>query len=244
MAKQLQRYGLFALGLAINAFGIAFVTKSALGTSQISSVPYVFSLAFPQFSFGACTFLVNALFLLGQILLLRRKFPPIQFLQLAVTFFFSIFIDLSMAGLFWLSPESLWLRVCCLLAGCLIIAVGLSIELAPQVLLLPGDGLVRVLARKAGHTFGTVKMLFDITLIIIASVCSFFFFHTLRGVGAGTIVSALIVGRMIDFFNRTALLRKLQRLGSSAADPFPDNDQQPETTADQTTDPDVVSKAN
>ena len=37
------RYGFFVLGVAINSFGVAFITKSALGTSQISSVPYVLS---------------------------------------------------------------------------------------------------------------------------------------------------------------------------------------------------------
>ena len=41
------RYLFFILGIAVNSFGVAFVTKSALGTSQISSVPYVLSLQFP-----------------------------------------------------------------------------------------------------------------------------------------------------------------------------------------------------
>lgn len=41
------RYLFFTLGLLINSFGIAFITKSSLGTSQISSLPYVLSLRFP-----------------------------------------------------------------------------------------------------------------------------------------------------------------------------------------------------
>lgn len=232
MAKQLRRYGFFVLGLAVNAFGVAFITKSALGTSQISSIPYVFSLYFSDLSFGVWTFLINALFLLIQVLLLRKNFPPIQLLQLAVTFLFSLFIDLSMAVLFWFSPESIWIRFLCLLAGCLILGVGLSIELAPQVLLVPGEGLVRVLAKITGRTFGTVKVLFDITLIAIASVCSFAFFGTLRGVGVGTIVSALIVGRIIDAVNRTAPLRRLQCLAEGAASPVPEHSESPASDSD------------
>ena len=46
MNKTILRYFYFLLGLFINSFGIAFITKSALGTSQISSVPYVLSLYF------------------------------------------------------------------------------------------------------------------------------------------------------------------------------------------------------
>lgn len=39
MNKYILRYFYFILGLFINSFGIAFITKSALGTSKISSVP-------------------------------------------------------------------------------------------------------------------------------------------------------------------------------------------------------------
>ena len=56
MSKLIQRYLYFTLGLVINSFGIAFITKSAMGTSQISSVPYVLSLHFTDISFGAFTF--------------------------------------------------------------------------------------------------------------------------------------------------------------------------------------------
>ena len=59
-----RRYLYFLLGLAINSFGIAFITKSALGTSQISSVPYVFSLQFPLLSFGAWSFIMNMAYIL------------------------------------------------------------------------------------------------------------------------------------------------------------------------------------
>ena len=41
MKDMIKRYFFFILGLIINSFGIAFITKSALGTSPISSVPYV-----------------------------------------------------------------------------------------------------------------------------------------------------------------------------------------------------------
>ena len=51
------RYFYFFLGIIINSFGIAFITKSNLGTSQISSIPYIFSLEYTDFSFGLTTFI-------------------------------------------------------------------------------------------------------------------------------------------------------------------------------------------
>ena len=43
----LSRYGWFTAGVLLNAFGVALITKAALGTSPISSLPYVLSLRFP-----------------------------------------------------------------------------------------------------------------------------------------------------------------------------------------------------
>ena len=64
-----KRYFFFILGLIINSFGVAFITKSALGTSQISSIPYVLSLKFTNLSFGQTTFIFNMLFILIQLLI-------------------------------------------------------------------------------------------------------------------------------------------------------------------------------
>lgn len=106
MNKLSQRYLVFAVGLAVNSFGIAFITKSALGTSPISSVPYVLSLAFPGITFGMFTFVLNMGFILLQILLLRRRFPPVQLLQVAVNVVFSACIDVGMFLLSWFDPAS------------------------------------------------------------------------------------------------------------------------------------------
>lgn len=65
----LQRYVIFAVATVIQSAGIALVVKSLLGTSPISSFPYVLSLILPH-TLGECTFAVNMLMLLGQVLTL------------------------------------------------------------------------------------------------------------------------------------------------------------------------------
>ena len=47
MKKWCYRYGYFLLGVILNSFGVALITKAALGTSPISSLPYVLSFRFP-----------------------------------------------------------------------------------------------------------------------------------------------------------------------------------------------------
>lgn len=150
MRKLVYRYLWFTIGVIINSFGVAIITKAALGTSPISSVPYVLSLRFAP-SLGQFTFVMNLLFIAAQVVLRGRKFPPIQFLQIVVNLVFSAFIDVGMKALWWFEPTSL-----------------------------------------------PVKL---VALVIIALILSFVFFHGINGLGVGTIVSALIVGRFVNLYN-------------------------------------------
>ena len=201
MNANIRRYGWFILGVVLNSFGIALITKAALGTSPISSLPYVLSFAFAP-SLGQFTFLVNLLFIAGQALLLRRDFAPVQLLQILVNVVFSGCIDVCMALLGWLQPDSLPLQLLSLAAGCAVLAFGISMEVAPDVLMVPGEGMVKALSRATHHKFGSTKMAFDVTLVATAAVLSLLFFHRLQGLGLGTILSALLVGRPVNLCNR------------------------------------------
>ena len=210
------RYFWFFVGVLINSFGVAFITKASLGTSPISSVPYVLSFQFPL-TLGQFTFLLNSLFLLLQIALLRRKFPPLQLLQLAATAVFSGFLDVSMALLSWLQPAGLAEKLVSLLAGCAVLALGIAIEVAPDILVVPGEGIVRAIALVSGKKFGSVKVAFDVALVLIAVALSLLFFHRLRGMGAGTVISALLVGRLVNLYNRRLpLLARISALRQPA----------------------------
>lgn len=196
------RLALFVLGVAINSFGIVLITVGDLGTSPISSVPYVFSLAFPRLSFGTTTFIWNILFIIIQIILLRHRFKPSQFLQILANILFSTAIDVSTMILGFLNPQTLWERLLCVVLGCMILALGIVIEVAPNVIVVPGEGVVRALSIVTRIRYGTVKVAFDMSLIVIASVLSFIFFGKLNGIGIGTIISAMIVGVFINVINR------------------------------------------
>lgn len=87
---------LLICGLAVAGFGVALTTCAELGTSPISSLPLVAHYCVPSLSFGMTTFFINLLFVATEVALLRRKFPPLQFAQVAVVFVFGMFIDLGM----------------------------------------------------------------------------------------------------------------------------------------------------
>ena len=201
MRSRFLRVLFFILGICLNSFGVAFVTKAALGTSPISSVPYVLSLALPL-TLGQFTFIMNLGFILAQAILLRRDFAPVQYLQIFVNLLFSACIDWSMTLLSWLAPVTIAARLLSLFAGCCILALGISIEVAPDVLLVPGEGVVKAIAQVTRFRFGSVKVVFDVSLMATAAVLSFLFFRGLQGLGLGTVISALLVGRIVNVINR------------------------------------------
>lgn len=210
----LSRYGWFTAGVLLNAFGVALITKAALGTSPISSLPYVLSLRFPV-TLGQFTFLMNMLFILAQVLLLRKDFRPVQLLQVAVNVVFSLFIDVSMGLLSWMEVGVLPMRLLALAVGCAVLGFGISVEVEPRVLMVPGEGIVQAIAVVTGRQFGNVKTAFDATLVSTALLLSLLFFHQLQGLGIGTIFSALAVGRFVDLYNRRLpLISRISALGA------------------------------
>ena len=214
-----ERYLWFVIGVAVNSFAIALIAKADLGVGAISCVAYVLAEA-SGLSFGAFTFIVNMLFIVGQIVLLRRDFRPIQFLQVVVNIVFSSLIDVSTALMAGFTLDTLPLQIAGLVVGCALLALGIAVEVAPNVLLVPGEGIVRAINAVTQKPFGSCKAAFDTSLVVIALVLSFALLGGIVGVGVGTVVSALAVGRIVNVLNRhvplLAHIAGLTRSGTGA----------------------------
>lgn len=213
MSRQIERLVWFSAGILINSFGIVLITKGALGTSQISSIPYVLSLQLPSISFGMFSFIMNMVYIVLQALLLRRQFKPIQLLQIVVNVVFSASIDVFMAMLSFYALQQLFTRVLSAVAGCIVLAFGISVEVAPDLIMVPGEGIVAAISKVSGRRFGSVKVVFDVTLILIAALLSWLFFGNIVGVGVGTLLSAVSVGQFVNLINRhVPLLQHIRAL--------------------------------
>lgn len=174
----------FCFGLAVNSFGIALITRSGLGATQISSLPYVWSLATPAVSYALATFIVNMGFFAVEAILASRKFFPLQLFQVVANIIFSSFLGLSMQLLAFWQPSMLPLQIAGVLAGCCILGTGIAIECSPHLTYVPGESIVRVLADILDRKLGTVKLVFDAVLVASAIALSFAFFDGLRVSGS------------------------------------------------------------
>lgn len=177
--------------------GVALATRSNLGTSPISSVPYVLSMIFPM-TMGQFTFLLSLFFLLVQILILGRDFPVQQLLQVLVGAFFGVFIDLGTFLTGPVLPGRYGGQIAVLLFGNLVLGLGVYLQVVARVIINPGEGVVRTLAERTGVRFGHLKVLFDATLLTVAVFLSLLAFRRIRGIREGAVLSAILVGVIVN----------------------------------------------
>ena len=191
--EKLKRYLIFLVGLFVNSLGVSLITKANLGTSPISSIPYVLSLNFP-FILGNFTIFFSIFLIVLQLIILRKNFKLEHILQIPVSIIFGYFIDLTMILFSWVNPEAYIMKIVYLLIGCLILGVGVYMEVLADVVMLPGESFVRAIVLTWKTNFGTTKICFDVSMSVIAAVLSFVFAGRLAGVREGTVIAALLVG--------------------------------------------------
>lgn len=191
--SKVKRYIVFLLGLFVNSLGVALITKADLGTSPISSIPYVLSLSFP-FSLGQFTIFFSILLIVLQLIILGRNFKAEHLLQIPVSLAFGYFIDLCMLLLFFIQPAVYLLKILYLLIGCVILGIGVYMEVLANVIMLPGESFVRAVVFRWKTEFGVTKVAFDVSMAVIAGVLGIVLTGHLNGVREGTVIAALLVG--------------------------------------------------
>ena len=207
----LKRYLLLLVGLSIMAFGVAFSIKASLGTSPISSVPYVTSL-FTPLTVGTATITMHCVFILLQILILRKNYHPVQLMQLPVAFFFGYLTDFGVWAVQGITCNTYWQQWIVCLIGVLLVAVGVSFEVKAGVVVLAGEGVVLAICKVLPKVkFGYMKVGFDVTLVVIACILSIVFTGRLQGVREGTVAAALLVGLIAKQLGKLLARWKLEK---------------------------------
>lgn len=198
-----KRYGLLVIGLFFAALGVALTKRGELGVSPISSVANVLSYQFTDLTLGSWLILWNCVLILGQILLLRRNFQPIQFLQIPLSFLFGWFTDFGMWLVSFLPVQVYAVRLLMVLAGTVVLGFGITLSVIADQIMNSGEAFVKAISDVTHQEFGTIKVVFDISCVLVALILSLLFFEgSIVGTREGTIIAALCTGFVVKFFSR------------------------------------------
>lgn len=206
---------LLLISLYVMTLGVAVCVRSQLGSSVISTIPYVMASAggspdspvaawIPAWTIGTYTILMNAIFVVAQILILRRAFEWVQLFQLIIGFFFGMLIDLNMYLTEWLQSNTLWINALVQIAGCTILGLGIAMEVKCGSVTMPGEGITIAIHKVTDLEFPKAKIRVDTTLVILAVILCFLLLGSWQWqiVGVGTLFAMLYVGMVVRSVNR------------------------------------------
>lgn len=194
--KKYMRYVLYLISLFIISLGAAISIKANLGTSPLICIPYVSSLI-TNLSVGTTTFIFGFVLVALQIIILRGDFEKRQYLQIVMGTIFSAFIDFSLMLVDFINPVDYVSQLMVLLVSCLVIAIGVLLEIKTEVIYLPPDGIIVALSKALKKEFGKIKPYCDVTFVVITVILSMVFLGYLAGVREGTVISAIIIGPIV-----------------------------------------------
>lgn len=198
-----KRYILLIFSLFLSALGVAFTKHAELGVSPISSVSNVLSYKFTFFTLGTWLVIWNCLLIGGQVLILRKKFQPIQLLQIPLSFLFGYFTDISLWCVSPIPADRYFVRLLMVFIGIVILGFGVSLSVIANVIMNSGEAFVKAVSDSIHKEFGNVKIAFDICCVISAVILSLLFFDfKIVGAREGTVLSAVFTGFVVKFFGK------------------------------------------
>lgn len=206
----------YIAGLLILALGIVLNTKSGLGVSPIISISYSVSVIY-GLNFGNATFGLYAVFVAVEIMLhlIRRPEGSLlltlgkDVLQLPLCLVFTRFMNLFSVLL--PEPEGFLPQLAVLIAGIILTGIGAAMSLNMRVIPNPGDGIVQAIADFVRKPVGITKNCFDLFDVCLTAVICLSAGHKVIGIGLGTVLAVLGVGRVIALFNHL-FMKKMDAL--------------------------------
>ena len=198
----IKRYTLFLIGLFIASMGVAFSTKAGLGTSPVASVPYSVSLISKLLTFGGWLNLLSVIQIITQVAVLKGKCNYVEIaVQTVLAFVYGYLTNLSCYMIQGIEVSSYPMQFLFMLLGCVILALGIWIQLKGAVAMLPGEAMNRAISSVTGRRYENVKIFFDILYIAISAVICLVFIGRLEGVREGSIIAAFAVGSIIKAYH-------------------------------------------
>ena len=85
---------------------------------------------------------------------------------------------------------------------CISKITGAALSLDMRLIANPGDGLVQAVSDRTGIDLGLSKNIVDITCVTLTCILSMTVSHRILGVGIGTLIAMLGIGRVIALVNK------------------------------------------
>ena len=193
------------VGVVLCASSVGLFKCSAFGVDPFQCFAQgVWGRFFASFvSYGAYYTVLSAILLVIDLFVARRYIGVATFINMFLT---GYIVDAAVAGLNFTFPEpSLPLRIVFLLLGVLVMCFASSLYMTSNLGVSVYDAIPIVISdRQEKLPFRFVRVGCDLVCVAIGALSGLL-------PGAGTVITALFMGPLIDFFNRKYSIPLLER---------------------------------
>lgn len=195
----IKRLIIYVLGVLILGFGIVLNTKTGLGVAAINSVPYALS-QMTSLTLGNWTPILYCVFIICE-LIIYKKIDIKVILQFPFSYVMGMILDFYNTYITFV-PAHMGQSFLLLCIAIILTALGAYLVVSMDLVPNPADGMVNALSYLSHQEFGQVKWIFDCLMMSLTILMTWIMTHHVIGIGIGTIISALCVGRCIQFYQR------------------------------------------
>ncbi|MDA5387189.1 YczE/YyaS/YitT family protein [Loigolactobacillus backii] len=196
-----KHFACLIFGIGLMSASVALAKIALLGTSPISSVPNVLS-ELTNLTIGQWTIIFMIVLIGLEWVALRQYFSWLNVIQIIPSLFFGVMIDWFVKFFSFIKLPNYWVQLGITLLSIILLAIGVFFEVNSRTLTMAGEGIAVAFAFAKKMAFSRMKIRTDIAMVIAALLISLVFSHQLIGVREGTVLSALLSGRLVGLIER------------------------------------------
>lgn len=196
----------YVIGLIFLAFGTSLIEKASFGMSMIVSPAYILHLEISQyfkfFTFGMAEYCFQGLLIIILSLILR-KFRFSFLFSFVTAVIYGFLLDGSIFAVSGIPSGGFPLRIFWFVVGICMTTFGISLLFNTYISPEAYELFVKKVSEKYNLPIFKVKYAYDISSLILSVALSLIFFASFEGIGYGTVISALVNGKLISAWSKT-----------------------------------------
>lgn len=196
--RKLKRVLMTCLFVVVHAIGLALAMKGKVGILPYDSFVQTAS-DFSNIKVGTMIIIINTFFVLMQIIILKKDFKIIQFLQLVISSILGVVVNLFYYDIFSFEVNKYIFGLILFLISIPIQTFAIGGMMAVGLTTYPGEGFSLAVSKKSRFSFSVVRQALDVFMTLGALLITFFTNADLY-VREGTIIGAVVFSPLLGFF--------------------------------------------
>lgn len=197
--KVFKRIFVLVLGVVVVASSCALTLKAAIGVGAWDALAQT-GYEVTGIEVGTIGMCCNFLCIFIQILVLRKKFRPIQLLQIPVCILLGVIVNFMLYEVYSsFTIDSYWMNVVLLIIGYIVSAFAVGMVMVLDIVTFALEGACMAVSKVSGKKFHVLRQGVDVVSIILVIVISLMA-NVPLAVREGTIIGMFLFGPMMGIF--------------------------------------------